>query len=71
MASQALAEIVPVEVPAGAVTQFTYKILPRLTGTDLGFDSIEIKTPARVASIDQVRLEGLPVDFTEVRVEEK
>ncbi|MYK40807.1 MAG: hypothetical protein F4049_11375, partial [Gemmatimonadetes bacterium] len=70
VASQALAEIVPVEVPAGAVTQFTYKILPRLTGTDLGFDSIEIKTPARVASIDQVRLEGLPVDFTEIRVEE-
>lgn len=70
VASQALAEIVPVEVPAGAITQFTYKILPRLTGTDLGFDSIEIKTPARVASIDQVRLEGLPVDFTEVRLEE-
>ena len=70
VASQALAEIVPVQVAAGAVTQFTYKILPRLTGTDLGFDSIEIETPARVASIDQVRLEGVPVDFTEVRVEE-
>ena len=63
VASQALAEIVPVQVAAGAVTQFTYKILPRLTGTDLGFDSIEIETPARVASIDQVRLEGVPGGF--------
>lgn len=70
VATQALAEIVPIQVPAGEVTPFTYKILPRLTATDLGFDSIEIETSARVLSIDQVRLDGVSVDFTQVRIEE-
>ena len=70
VASQALAEIVPVRVAAGELTAFTYKLLPRLIGSDLGFDGIEIETPARVASIDQVRLDGIAVDFTEVRVDE-
>ena len=44
VASQALAEIFPAQAPAGEVTQFTYKVLPQLSGTDLGFDSIEIET---------------------------
>jgi hypothetical protein len=70
VATQALGEIVPVRVSAGEVTLFTCKILSRLTGTDLGFDSIEIETTARISSVDQVRLEGVPVNFTQVPVGE-
>ena len=70
VASQALAEIVPVRVAAGEVTSFTYKLLPRFADIDLGFDTIEIETPVRVVSIDQVRLDGEPVDFSQVHVDE-
>ena len=69
VATQALAEIIPARAVAGEMTAFTYKLLPRLDSTDLGFDSIEIETSAQIASIDQVRLDGIPVDFTLVQLE--
>jgi hypothetical protein len=39
VASQVLAEIVPVAVPPGQVTPFTYKLWPELVRGDLGFDT--------------------------------
>ncbi|MBT4981157.1 MAG: hypothetical protein HOL51_18450 [Gemmatimonadetes bacterium] len=70
LASEALAEIAPNRAPAGEVTSFTYKIKPNLEGADLGFDSITIDTPARPASIDEVRVGGLVADFEVTSVDE-
>ena len=64
VASQVLAEIVPHQVEVGEVVQFTYKILPNLEQSDLGFDSIEIDTPIEVTSIDAVYIGGEEQDFT-------
>ena len=69
--SQVLAEIAPMEVMAGETTQFTYAILPRLKEGDLGFDSIEIETPAEAVSIDAVRIDGAEVGFDIVRSDEQ
>lgn len=64
VASQVLAEIVPHQVEVGEVVQFTYKILPNLEQSDLGFDSIEIDTPIEVTSIDAVYIGGEEQGFT-------
>lgn len=56
VASEVVAEIVPTAVPVGELTQFTYKIAPTIAGEDLGFDSIEIKTPIAPAGVDAVRI---------------
>ena len=71
VATEALAEIVPVITRAGEVTRFTYKLLPRLRLDDLGFDSIAIDTPARPVSVDAVRVSGMDVDFTVTRLDEE
>ncbi len=62
--STALAEIAPVAVPVGEVSTFSYKIKPRFLPGDLGFDSIAIDTPARVAGVDAVRIGGVDVEFS-------
>ena len=69
VASEALAEIVPVAVPPGQVTSFTYKLRPNFANDDLGFDSINIDTPGLVASVDQVRISGQEVEFELVLVD--
>ena len=56
VASEVVAEIFPPEAPLGKVTLFTYKLLPQIQGTDLGFDSIQITTPLAPASVDEVRI---------------
>ena len=68
VASRALAEIVPVAVPPGQVTSFTYKLRPTIDSEDLGFDSIGIDTPTKAKSVDQVRISGVPVDFEVVKM---
>ncbi|MBI2505875.1 MAG: hypothetical protein HYW07_21890 [Candidatus Latescibacteria bacterium] len=70
VASAALAEIFPQAAQAGTSTLFTYKLRPRLKREDLGFDSIEIDTPARPLGVDGVRLSGVPVDYQVVRLDE-
>ena len=56
VASEVMAEIFPREAQLGATTAFTYKLLPRIQGDDLGFDSIQISSPLAPASVDEVRI---------------
>ena len=70
VASQAVAEIVPVAVPPGQATSFTYKVRPNFARDDLGFDSIGIDTPGRAVSVDQVRISGAAAAFTVVEMDE-
>jgi hypothetical protein len=71
VASAVLAEIVPAVVSTGEVTRFTYKLRPRLTGEDLGFDRIAIDTPARPVGVDSVRIGGEAVAFAVTRLDER
>jgi len=68
LASEALAEIAPNSVPAGEVTNFTYKVKPNLDSADKGFDSISIDTPARPTSVDAVRIGGVDASFEVVKL---
>jgi hypothetical protein len=56
LVSQALAEITPVQVNPREITRFNYMVLPQFAADDQGFDSIEILTPVRVASVDSIIL---------------
>ena len=56
VASEVMAEIFPREAPLGETTLFIYKLLPRIQGDDLGFDSIQITTPLAPVSVDEVRI---------------
>jgi hypothetical protein len=56
LVTRALAEISPIEVKPREVTRFQYFILPEFEIGDLGFDSIEIETPVRAASVDSLIL---------------
>ena len=69
VASQVAAEIAPTEAPAGEVTPFTYRLLPRFQPDDLGFDTIEIETPVQAEGVDGVRIGGVEVPFEELRRE--
>ena len=55
-ASEVVAEVFPNEVRLGEATSFTYKLLPRIQGDDLGFDSIQIYSPVSPADVDEVRI---------------
>ena len=67
VAQQAIAEIMPSVVPPGAAAAFTYKVKASVANDDLGFDRLAIDTPARVQSVDDVRLSGQPVAFDVVQ----
>ena len=67
VAQQAIAEIMPSVVPPGAAAAFTYKVKASIASEDLGFDRLAIDTPARVQSVDEVRLSGQPVAFEVVQ----
>ncbi|MBI2505874.1 MAG: gliding motility-associated C-terminal domain-containing protein [Candidatus Latescibacteria bacterium] len=71
LASQVLAEIFPEAAPAGKPTSFTYRVKPSLNAGDLGFDSIEIDTPARPLGVDGVRVSGARVEYQVVRLDER
>lgn len=64
----ALAEIVPVAVPSGKPTLFTYKIKPHFFPDDLGFDTIVVNTPAYIIGVDAVRVGGVDVAFKRVEI---
>ncbi len=64
----ALAEIVPVAVPSGKPTLFTYKIKPHFLPNDLGFDTIVVNTPAHIVGIDAVRVGGVDVSFKRAEI---
>ena len=64
-ANRAVAEIFPREVQAGVDTVFTYTLLPTLTNTDLGFDTLEIETSVRPTAVLSVRRGADTVDPTE------
>ena len=63
-AAQITAEIAPKQVPAGAVTAFTYTLRPSFVGTEPGFDLVAIDTPGGIASVDEVRIDGQAISFT-------
>ena len=56
LVSIAKAEITPIQVNPREITRFSYLILPEFTGSEGGFNSIEIETPVRVASVDSLVL---------------
>ena len=62
LVSSALAEITPVQVNPREITRFNYMVLPLFAADDQGFDSIEILTPVRVASVDSIILSSPEVD---------
>lgn len=68
LATQILAEIVPLEAPLAETTKFTYKLNPSFTaGSDLGFNGIQIFTPVAPASVDSLRFANTllgPGEFT-------
>ena len=63
-AREVVAEIWPVDVPAGEVTVFTYALRPVLTKENTGFDSLELLTPTRVDVVRTVRIAGEDVPFS-------
>ena len=63
VASQVLAEIDPPAAQVSESTRFTYKVFPMLESDDLGFDSIEIKTPIKAGAIEAVRIDGVEQEF--------
>ncbi|MSR83397.1 MAG: hypothetical protein EXS58_10815 [Candidatus Latescibacteria bacterium] len=71
LASQVLAEISPVVASAGKPTSFTYRLKPSFNTGDLGFDTVEIDTPARPLGVDGVRVSGRSVDYQLVRQDER
>ena len=57
LADDVVGEIYPREVAPSTSTTFVYAVRPRMRTPGLiGFDTIEISTPARVESIDQLEL---------------
>ena len=63
--SELVAEISPAQVPSRETVRFVYTLLPEFAEDDLGFDSIEIETPARAASVDTVILSS-PTDASAI-----
>ena len=67
LASEVVAEIFPHEIGLGETTSFTYKLLSRIQGDDLGFDSIQIQTPVAPEGVDWVHIGAAvlsPGEFT-------
>ena len=58
LAEQLTAEIQPSVVPLGEAVDFTYKIRPVVSGGNLGFDSIEIRTPIAPLNVEGVLIAG-------------
>ena len=52
------AEIEPSEIPLGKAVNFTYKLRPVVRGDNLGFDSLEIRTPIAPLTVGGVRIAG-------------
>jgi gliding motility-associated-like protein len=55
-------EIFPQLTQVGQPTHFTYYIRPTIRAGDIGFDGVEISTPAGVISVDSLRLDGINQD---------
>jgi hypothetical protein len=58
LADQVIAEVEPSEAALGEAVSFTYKIRPLVLGNNLGFDSVEIRTPIAPLAIEGVRIAG-------------
>ena len=58
LVDQVLAEIEPFEAAVGDTVTFALKLLPVLSGENLGFDSVEIRSPVAPVSVDAVRVAG-------------
>jgi len=64
LATDLLGEVHPAQAAAGALTSFTYSILPTFEIDDPGFDQFELLTPSLLESVDSVRVGDQPVPFT-------
>lgn len=58
----AVAEIHPIEVEAAAPTSFTYAIRSRLESNHTGFNSLRLRTAARVDTVHGVRIDRQEID---------
>jgi hypothetical protein len=70
VAHEIVAEIAPKSVRGGELTTFTYAVRPTIEGRDTGFDALEVMTPSRVAAIQSLDIDGVPVENFSQRVED-
>jgi len=72
VAEEVVAEINPRTAELGQITQFSLALIPNMRpGTDLGFSSVEISTPVKVAAVNRIALSlpdgsNLEADFSDV-----
>lgn len=57
-------EIYPVTTHVGDATRFTYYVNPTIRDGDVGFDGLEVATPSGVVSVDSLRIDAVPYDFS-------
>ncbi len=63
VAHKIVAEVSPIEVVFGQVTEFKYFVRPTIRGNDTGFDALEIRTPYK-AEVKEVKIDNSPVNFS-------
>lgn len=64
VAEAVVGEIWPGLAEVGEPTRFTYAVRAAMRAGQSGFTSLEVRTPALVESVDEVRIDGASVDFT-------
>lgn len=64
LAEDVVGEISPGEVALGEQTLFTYALRPTIRAEHSGFDRIELVAPFGLRQVVEVRIGGIPVDFT-------
>ena len=62
--SEAIGEIHPPFVESADPVRFTYAVRTRLEAEQSGFNVLEVRTPARLEAIHEVRIDREVVDFT-------
>ncbi len=62
--TEAIGEIYPPFVEDAAPVQFTYAVRTRLEAEQAGFNVLEVRTPARLEAVHEVRINREVVDFS-------
>lgn len=64
VASNLVGEVWPVLARVGEPTQFTYALRPTISGTDAGFDRLEILSPSLLGDVHALRVGDVDVPYT-------
>ena len=64
VAEAVVGEIWPGLVEVGESVHFTYSVRAAMAAGQSGFTGLEVRTPALVESVEEVRIDGSPVSFT-------